>query len=180
MMSGPFLVVLGLIPQAVLAGLFFIMGITGIHENAITNRLRYLFLNDDYVKNDPTCPLVFKEFDKYRNKKWFYVYLVLLILGFGAEFAITLTKGTIGFPGVLLVLAICAKWVWPLIIPLEELQLLDFPVADEVTIKNLKIMDEIKLQENSSIQNKSDIEADVIGTQVKKSKLKLRNRNQNV
>ncbi|CUM54863.1 unnamed protein product [Debaryomyces tyrocola] len=180
MMSGPLLVVLGLIPQAVLAGLFFIMGITGIHENSITNRIRYLFLNNDYVNNDPTCPLVFKEFDKYPNKKWFYVYLVLLILGFGAEFAITLTKGTIGFPGVLLLLAICAKWVWPLIIPLEELQMLDSPVADEVTIKNLKIMDEIKSQESSIIQNNSDIEADVIGTQERKSKLKLRNRNQNV
>ena len=43
MMSRPFLVVLGLVPQAVLSGLFFIMAIGGLHGNIVTNRIRYCF-----------------------------------------------------------------------------------------------------------------------------------------
>lgn len=180
MMSRPFLVVLGLVPQAVLAGLFFIMGITGIHENAITNGIRYIFLDNEYIKHDLTCPQVFRDFDKLPNKKWFYVYLLLQVLGFGAEFAITLTKGTIGFPGVLLILAICAKWVWPLIIPPSELQNLDSPVADEITVKNLKIIDEMKSQESHRSYNNSDTESVIIGSQINEPSITLRNRYENL
>lgn len=139
MMSRPFLVVLGLIPQAVLAGLFFIMGITGLNDNIITNRIRYLFLDSDYIHKDPTCPQVFKDIDALPRKKWFYVYLVLQLIAFGFEFGITLTKGAVGFPGVLMFFAICAEWAWPLIIPKEDLELLDSEVADEFIIKNLQI-----------------------------------------
>ena len=38
-----------------------------------------------------------------------YIYTLLEIIGGVAEFAITLTKGAVGFPGVLLFLAFCAK-----------------------------------------------------------------------
>ena len=60
---------------------------------------------------------------------------MLEIIGGVAEFAITLTKGAVGFPGVLLFLAFCAKWVWPLIIPKDELAKLDGDVADEFILK---------------------------------------------
>lgn len=139
MMSRPFLVVLGLIPQAILSGLFFIMGITGLNGNIITNRIRYLFLDSDYIQNDPACPQVFRDIDSIPRKKWFYVYLVLQLIAFAFEFGITLTKGAVGFPGVLMFFAICAEWVWPLIIPKEDLKHLDSEVADEFIIKNLKI-----------------------------------------
>ncbi|ABN65861.2 anion exchange family protein [Scheffersomyces stipitis CBS 6054] len=144
MMTRPFLVVLGLIPQAVLAGLFFVMGLTGLHGNPITNKIRYLFLDSEYVESDPTCPRMFKDIHNIKNKKWFYIYLLLQVIAGLSEFAITCTKGAVGFPGVLMFFAICSKWVWPWIIPKEELEHLDGEVADELIIRNLNIVQIVK------------------------------------
>ncbi|KAK6455043.1 anion exchange family protein [Scheffersomyces xylosifermentans] len=144
MMSRPFLIVLGLIPQAVLAGLFFIMGITGLHGNVVTNKIRYLFLDKEYIENDESCEQIFKDIHKLENKKWFYVYLLLQVIAAMAEFGITCTKGAVGFPGVLMFFALCAKWVWPWIIPREELDKLDGEVADENIIRNLDISQAIR------------------------------------
>ena len=41
-MSGPLLVVLHVIPQGVLAGLFFIMGVQALEANGITNKVLFL------------------------------------------------------------------------------------------------------------------------------------------
>ncbi|EGW35548.1 uncharacterized protein SPAPADRAFT_53767 [Spathaspora passalidarum NRRL Y-27907] len=155
MMSPPFLIVLGLIPQAVLSGLFFIMAITGLHGNIVTNRIRYCFLENSYIENDPSCPQVWKDIHELPNKKWFYVYTALEVVAGVAEFAITLTKGAVGFPGVLLFFAFCAKWVWPLIIPREDLDKLDGEVADEFIIKNLDITNHIK-REQRDLEAKGD------------------------
>ena len=160
MMSRPFLVVLGLIPQAVLSGLFFIMGITGLHGNIITNRIRYLFMDHDYIENDPNCPEVFRQIDKTPSKKYFYIYLILQLIAFGFEFGITLTKGAVGFPGVLMFFAICAEWVWPLIIPREYLNALDSEVADEKIVKNLEVFSQIK---EKQLASESDIEIAQLG-----------------
>lgn len=138
MMTGPFLVLLSLVPQAVLSGLFFLMGITGLHKNIITNKIRFIFLDAAYI-DSYNCPSVFKDIKKLATTKWFYIYLILELIAFGFEFGITLTKGAVGFPGVLMFFAICAKYVWPLIIPREELERLDPEVADEVIVKNLRI-----------------------------------------
>lgn len=46
MMTRPFLVVLGLIPQGVLAGLFWIMAITTIDGTDVVRRLRFIFTDD--------------------------------------------------------------------------------------------------------------------------------------
>lgn len=158
MMTRPFLVVLGLIPQAVLSGLFFIMGLNGLNGNIITNRIRYIFMDDDYIKNDSSCPEVFKEIDSIPNKKWFYIYLSLELIAFGFEFGITCTKGAVGFPGVLVFFAICAKWVWPIFIPEQDLKNLDDEVVDEVIIKNLQIIDNLKKnnKDDDNINNNFD------------------------
>lgn len=177
MMSRPFLVVLGLIPQALLAGLFFIMGITGLHGNIITNRIRYIFLDSEYIQKDPTCPQVFRDIDSIPNKKWFYVYLILQLIAFGFEFGITLTKGAVGFPGVLMFFAFCAEWIWPLIIPREDLRNLDSEVADEMIIKNLQIVEELRLSKSSKSFDRSDEEvAEAIELQDSNSNFSLRNR----
>ncbi|SGZ54834.1 CIC11C00000004412 [Sungouiella intermedia] len=141
MMSGPLLTVLGLIPQAVLAGLFFIMGMNGLHDGAVVNKIKYLFADPDYVAHDPRCPQLWKELHSIpkEKKKWFYIYLLLQVIAGLAEFAITLTKGAVGFPGVLMFFAICARWVWPRIIPKEDLEYLDGPVAEEFIIKSLEV-----------------------------------------
>lgn len=161
LLTKPLLVVLALIPQAILAGLFFIMGITGLNGNIITNKIRYVFMESDYIKNDPSCPKVFKEIDKLENKKWFYIYLVLQLIAFGFEFGITLTKGAVGFPGVLMFFAICAEWIWPLIIPRDELDKLDGEVADEIVTKSLVIIKNPKGKRSSEGEESwrsSDIE----------------------
>lgn len=141
LMSGPFLVVLGLIPQAVLCGLFFIMGINGLHSGAVVNKIRFLFVDETYIKKDPTCPQLWKDLNLIPKdkRKYFYIYLALQVVAGVAEFAITLTKGAVGFPGVLMLFAICAKWVWPRFIPQEDLDYLDGAVAEEFIVKSLEV-----------------------------------------
>lgn len=141
LMSGPFLTVLGLIPQAVLAGLFFIMGINGLHNGVVVNKIKFLFADADYVAHDPNCPQLWRELHAIpkEKKKWFYIYLFLQVVAGVAEFAITLTKGAVGFPGVLMFFAICAKWVWPRFIPPEDLEYLDGAVAEEFIIRSLEV-----------------------------------------
>lgn len=144
MMSGPFLVVLGLIPQAVLAGLFLIMGIEGFNGGAVVNKIRFLFVDVDYILHDPQCPQLWKELNAIppNKRKWFYIYLGLQIVAGLAEYIITLTKAAVGFPGVLMFFAVCAEWVWPRIIPKEDLDYLDGAVAEEFIIKSLQVPDE--------------------------------------
>lgn len=141
LMSGPFLIVLGLIPQAVLCGLFFIMGINGFHEGAVINKIRFLFLERSYIESDPDALPLWKDLSRIPKEKlkYFYIYLALQVVGGVAEFAITLTRGAVGFPGVLLFFAFCAKWLWPYIIPAEDLEYLDGAVAEPFIIKSLEV-----------------------------------------
>lgn len=141
MMSGPFLVLLGLVPQAVLSGLFFIMGMNGLHGGPVVNKIRYLFLDKNYIENDPNCLPMWKDISRIpKNKiKYFYIYLALQVIAGVAEFVITLTRGAVGFPGVLLFFAFCARWVWPFFIPQEDLDYLDGAVAEPFIIKSLEV-----------------------------------------
>ena len=145
-MTGPFLIVLELVPQAVLCGLFFIMGISGLHENAIVNKVRFLFLERDYIKCDVDALPICKKLSQIPRErlKYFYIYLALQIVAGVAEFVITLTRAAIGFPGVLLFFALCAKWIWPLFIPSEDLEYLDGAVAEPFIIKSLEVHDHSK------------------------------------
>jgi hypothetical protein len=90
-MTGPLLRVLHLIPQGVLAGLFFVMGIQALQANGITSKL--LFLMKDEGLTPGSDPL--KQIQR-RVAIWAFVGLELF--GFGATFAITQTIAAIGFP----------------------------------------------------------------------------------
>ncbi|KAK8058318.1 hypothetical protein PG994_008766 [Apiospora phragmitis] len=83
-MTGPLLIVLHLIPQAVLAGLFFIMGYQALEGNGIT--VKILFLCRDQSLTPRAHPL--KQIPR-RGAIWAFVALELV--GFGATFAITQT-----------------------------------------------------------------------------------------
>ncbi|KAM9921213.1 hypothetical protein OXX59_006666 [Metschnikowia pulcherrima] len=141
MMSGPFLILLGLIPQAVLSGLFFIMGMGGLHGGPVVNKIRFLFLDEEYIKNGHDVLPLWKELSHIpKNKmKYFYIYLLLQVIAGVAEFVITLTTAAVGFPGVLFFFAICAKWVWQYIIPQEDLDYLDGAVAEPFIINSLEV-----------------------------------------
>jgi len=91
-MTGPLFIILHLIPQGVLAGLFFVMGVQALQANGITAKL--LFLARDRSLTPGSDQL--KQIDR-RIAIWAFVALELI--GFGATFAITQTIAAIGFPG---------------------------------------------------------------------------------
>ncbi|KAK3995605.1 HCO3 transporter family-domain-containing protein [Cladorrhinum sp. PSN332] len=120
-MTGPLLIVLGLIPQGVLAGLFFIMGFQALQGNGIT--LKLLFLMRDVRLTPANHPL--KKIR--RGAVWLFVAIELI--GFGATFAITQTVAAVGFPVFIFMLIparalLLPKWIEP-----EALAVLDEPTA---------------------------------------------------
>ncbi|KAH3664274.1 hypothetical protein OGAPHI_004626 [Ogataea philodendri] len=133
MMSRPLLVVLGQIPQAVLAGLFFIMAIGALNENEIIQKLRFLF-TDPASRESADFPRNYFFVDR----KWFLVYLALQLVAFGFEFGITCTRGAVGFPGVLMFFMVLAIY-FPKFIPPSQLKLLDSQAADDLILKSLQL-----------------------------------------
>jgi len=129
-MTGPLLVVLHLIPQAVLAGLFFVMGVQALEANGIT--LKLVFLARDRGLTPGRDPL--KRINR-RSAIWAFVALELV--GFGATFAITQTIAAIGFPVFILLLIPIRTWVLPKYFMPEELAVLDAPTASPFTMESV-------------------------------------------
>lgn len=138
-MTGPLLVVLHLIPQGVLAGLFFIMGFQALEANGITAKL--LFLARDAAvfgrppgqsNNDQLAQL-----PRRRRRRVVWAFVALELVGFGATFAITQTVAAVGFPVFILALipvraALLPRWFDPL-----ELAALDGPTASPFTMESV-------------------------------------------
>lgn len=129
-MSGPLLIVVHLIPQGVLAGLFFIMGVQALQGNGITQKL--IFLAQDRRLTPATNPL--KGVDR-RIAIWAFV--ILELLGFGATFAITQTIAAIGFPIIILLLIPARTFLMPLWFRRDELTALDAPTASPFTMESV-------------------------------------------
>ena len=129
-MSGPLLVVLHLIPQGVLAGLFFVMGVQALEGNGIT--IKMLFLARDRSLTSASDPLSRIE---RRQAIWYFVALELV--GFGATFAITQTIAAIGFPVIILLLIPVRTFLLPKYFTTEELSLLDAPTASPFTMQSV-------------------------------------------
>lgn len=121
-MSPPLLVVLHLIPQAVLAGLFFIMGYQALEGNGITVKL--LFLLREKTMTDASNPL---NAVKRRGAIWAFVAIELF--GFAATFAITQTVAAVGFPVIIFMLIPARVVLLPRFFTSEELGILDGPTA---------------------------------------------------
>jgi len=126
-MTGPLLVVLHLIPQGVLAGLFFVMGVQALEENGIT--LKILFLCKDRSLTPASEPL--KRIER-RAAVWAFV--AIQLIGFGGTFAITQTIAAVGFPIIILLLIPFRTWVLPKWFTDEELRVLDAPTASPFTM----------------------------------------------
>ncbi|KAF8466950.1 HCO3 transporter family-domain-containing protein [Kalaharituber pfeilii] len=129
-MTGPLLTVLGLIPQAVLAGLFFVMGIEALESNGITHKLIFLF--QDRTLTAPNHPL------KKCRLKAVWAFVALELFSFGATFAITQTIAAVGFPVIILALIPLRKeaferW-W---FQAGELGVLDQPTASPFTLESV-------------------------------------------
>ena len=129
-MTGPFLIILHLIPQGVLAGLFFIMGIQALQANGITTKLLYLCREKDLTPaSDPLSRITRKQ------ALWYFVGLELF--GFGATFAITQTIAAIGFPIIILLLIPVRTFLLPKYFTAEELSILDAPTASPFTMESV-------------------------------------------
>lgn len=126
-MTGPLLVVLHLIPQGVLAGLFFVMGIQALEGNGIT--LKLLFLAKDKSLTPASDPL-----KRIQRRLAIWVFVGIQLLGFGATFAITQTIAAVGFPIIILLLIPVRTLLLPKWFTAEELSLLDAPTASPFTM----------------------------------------------
>lgn len=124
MMTRPLLVCLGLIPQCVLAGLFFIMGFTGLINNEILMRIKYL-VSEEY---EFSLNLV--------GKREILVFVVFSLILTAAEVGITNSIAAIGFPLILLV-SVIVTFGFSKVFSEDDLKLLDGPVAHDNTLKNL-------------------------------------------
>jgi boron transporter len=131
-MSPPLLIVLHLIPQGVLAGLFFIMGFQALASNGITAKL--LFLLRDAATLPSSGPMVPLRTIR-RRKVWLFVGLELL--GFGATFAITQTVAAVGFPLFILLLIPARAVLLPHWFTTRELGALDAPTASPFTMESV-------------------------------------------
>jgi hypothetical protein len=129
-MAGPLLAVLHKIPQGVLAGLFFVMGIQAIQGNGITTKTLFMFGDKEMRRastllcgNDP------------QRAMWKFV--IIQLVGFAATFAITQTIAAIGFPIIILLLIPARTWILPKFFSQDELRALDAPTASLFTMESV-------------------------------------------
>lgn len=133
-MTGPLLVVLHLIPQAVLAGLFFVMGVQALEGNGITAKLAFLARDRAFTSSAADLPL--KRVHA-RRPAAVWAFVGLELLGFGATFAITQTIAAVGFPVFILALIPVRTWVLPRYFSPQELGVLDAPTASPFTMESV-------------------------------------------
>lgn len=121
-MTGPLLVALHTMPQALFAGVFFVVGWGSIEGNDITHKVMFLLKDSDYI--DPSEPLL-----QVRKRK-IMLFLLFSVLGVGFSVAISQTIGAIGFPVIILSL-IPLRWLaYPRWFSREELAIMDHLTAD--------------------------------------------------
>jgi len=114
----------------VIAGLFWYMGLDALQENSVTHKILYFFRDKKLIP--PSEPL-----NKVRKSR-LLLFVVLELVGFAATMAITQTKGAIGFPLVILLLAPVRTLLVPrLPFTDEELAILDSPTASPFTMASV-------------------------------------------
>ncbi|KAI1284372.1 HCO3 transporter family-domain-containing protein [Xylaria sp. FL0933] len=127
--TGPLLIVLHLIPQAVLAGLFFIMGYQALEANGITQKLLYLLRDKNLTPTNH--PL-----GRIRRRGAVWAFVLIELVGFGATFAITQTIAAVGFPVFIFALIPVRALVMPRFFTAHELGILDAPTASPFTMES--------------------------------------------
>lgn len=134
-MTGPLLVVLHLIPQGVLAGLFFIMGYQALEGNGITAKILFL-LQDRRLATAITTPSS-PPFTRVQRRAAIWGFVAIELVGFGATFAITQTVAAVGFPCFIIALIPVRALLLPRIFTPQELNLLDEPTASDFIMENV-------------------------------------------
>lgn len=121
-MTGPLLVVLHLIPQALFAGVFFVVGWGGLEGNGIMAKILYLIREPRFVQRSEPLRQI--------PKSRIAFYLFWQIGGVAVTVGMSQTIAAIGFP-VLITALIPLRWkVLPMMFSKEELAVMDAPTAD--------------------------------------------------
>lgn len=129
-MSPPLLAVLHLVPQAVLAGLFFVMGAQALAANGVTAKLE--FLCRDAALTPRSHPLL-----RVRRRAAVWAFVAIELAGFAATFAVTQTVAAVGFPVFILALIPARALLLPRWFEPAELALLDGPTASPFIMENI-------------------------------------------
>ncbi|KAK5114841.1 hypothetical protein LTR62_001998 [Meristemomyces frigidus] len=130
LMAGPLLDVLHTMPRALFAGVFWIVGFTGLSAMNITQNWIYIFTEKRFV--DPSDL-------RTGMKKWRIAYYTMFqFLGVAISVGLSFTRAAIGFPVVMIAL-IPLRWViLPRIFTEHELLILDAPTAEaEVVLASI-------------------------------------------
>lgn len=121
-MTGPLLTVLHTIPQALFAGVFFVVGWGGLESNGIMAKILHLIREPRFVQ--PGDPLLLIP------KSRIAFYLFWQVLGIAITVGMSQTIAAIGFPVVITAL-IPLRWkILPMMFTPEELSIMDAPTAD--------------------------------------------------
>ena len=156
-MTGPLLMVLGLMPRAIFSGVFFIVGWGSVNaDNGIVHKVLYLFREPRF--RQPSDPL------NRVPKKKIWLYIGLQLLGWAASVAISQTVAAIGFPVIIMAL-IPLRWVlMPRWFSAHELKIMDSLTADGevvmVSLGGLPQMPEDRLAKQKGDVEKGDREGE--------------------
>ncbi|KAM0798558.1 HCO3 transporter family protein [Usnea florida] len=125
-MTGPILVVLHLIPRALFAGVFFVVGWGGLEGNGIMAKMIYLIREPRFVQPDEPLLQI--------PKRRIMFYLFWQMFGIAATVGVSQTIAGIGFP-VLIIALIPLRWkILPKIFTAKELRVMDAPTADNEVV----------------------------------------------
>ncbi|KAM0242831.1 hypothetical protein ACHAP5_007165 [Fusarium lateritium] len=125
-MTGPLLVVLHLMPAAVFAGVFFVVGWGSIESNGILQKLVYLQSEERFMQRDEPMLLI--------PKRKIILYIGLQLVGVAACVAVSHTLAAIGFPVLIILLIPLQILIVPRWFTLQELQILDDFTATNKTV----------------------------------------------
>ncbi|CAJ0554929.1 Ff.00g134420.m01.CDS01 [Fusarium sp. VM40] len=129
-MTGPLLVVLHLIPAAVFAGVFFVVGWGSIESNGILQKLIYLQSEKRFIQRDEPMLLI--------PRRKIILYIGLQFVGVAVCVAVSHTLAAIGFPVLIILLIPLRILLVPRWFTLQELQILDdFTATNKAVLASL-------------------------------------------
>lgn len=121
-MSGPLLVCLGLMPRALFAGVFLVVGWGSIEGNGITHKTLFLLRDRRMIPREHIL--------RYVSRRKIFLFVVIQWVVFAMTFAISQTIAAIGFPVIITLLIPFRYYFGPRWFTPAELAILDAPTAN--------------------------------------------------
>ncbi|RDW83374.1 putative hco3-transporter family protein [Coleophoma crateriformis] len=148
-MTGPLLIVLHTMPQAIFAGVFFVVGWASIETNGMTKKLLFLMTERRFVSaSEPLLRVP-------RSKTWLFI--SLQALGVASTVAISQTIAAIGFPILICALIPMRVVFLPRLFSAPELD-----VLDSLTANNEVVLASLGGRPRFGRENKVGVEAEAL------------------